>query len=277
MNDLSNLDIRTAIIESILKTFDAIMSLDVEYSEVESLDRPAGDVIQSAVQLSGDMNGILRIQVPTDLARIMLANKGGVNVEELEGDEGISELLSNILNAIGNDFKALLAEAGLACNISTPDAADEPGNQVDPGHLENYEQLIFRHQEHNFQVDAGISISEHASKDASRNDNQEEEAGEGPVDAQQEVVSADDLDLEVILDIPIELTVELGRARIPINELLQLGPGSAISLSKLEGDPVDILANDTLIARGRVVVQDEKYGIRVTEITSRIERIKSLS
>ena len=140
MNDLSNLDIRTAIIESILKTFDAIMSLDVEYSEVESPDRPAGDVIQSAVQLSGDMNGILRIQVPTDLARIMLANKGGVNVEELEGDEGISELLSNILNAIGNDFKALLAEAGLACNISTPDAADEPGNQVDPGHLENYEQ-----------------------------------------------------------------------------------------------------------------------------------------
>ena len=79
------------------------------------------------------------------------------------------------------------------------------------------------------------------------------------------------------MDIPIELTVELGRARIPINELLELGPGSAISLSKLEGDPVDILANDTLIARGQVVVQDEKYGIRVTEITSRMERIKSLS
>ena len=148
---------------------------------------------------------------------------------------------------------------------------------MDFHHLENHEQLIFHHQEHNFQIDVGISASEHASKNASRNDDQEEEPGEGLVDIQQEETSKDDLDLEVILDIPIELTVELGRARIPINELLELGPGSAISLSKLEGDPLDILANDTLIARGQVVVQDEKYGIRVTEITSRMERIKSLS
>ena len=277
MNDLSNLDIRTAIIESILKTFDTMMSLDVEYSEVESPPSPTGDVIQSAIQLSGDTNGILRLQVPADLARIMLANKGDVNVEELEGDEGISELLSDILNSIGNDLTALLSEAGLACNISTSDAADEPGKQVDPEHLEKYEQLIFRHQEHNFQVDVEISTSQHPSKDASQDEDQKEAPSEDPADAQQEETSTDDLDLEVILDIPIELTVELGRARIPINELLQLGPGSAISLSKLEGDPVDILANDTLIAKGQVVVQDEKYGIRVTEITSRMERIKSLS
>lgn len=277
MDDLSNLDVRTAIIESTLKTFDAMMSLDVEYSEVESPDSSAGDVIQSAVQISGDTNGILKLQVPADLARIMLVNRGGVNVEDLEGDEGISELLSDILNSIGNDLKTLLSEAGLACNISTPGAADESGNPVDPGHLENYEQLIFRHQQHSFQVDVGISPCEHSSKDASQDDDQEEKPGEDPMDGQQEVTAADDLDLEVILDIPIELTVELGRAKIPINELLQLGPGSAISLSKLEGDPVDILANDTLIARGQVVVQDEKYGIRVTEITSRMERIKSLS
>ena len=277
MHDLSDLDIRTAIIESILKTFDAMMSLDVEYSEVESPPSSTEDVIQSAARLSGDTNGIIRLQVPADLARIMLANRGGVNVEDLEGDEGISELLSDILYSTGNDLKALLSEAGLACNISTADAADEPGSQVDPGHLENHEQLIFRHQEHNFQVDVAISASEHSSQDAFADDHQEEEPGEGPVDTQQEVTSKDDLDLEVIMDIPIELTVELGRARIPINELLELGPGSAISLSKLEGDPVDIMANDTLIARGQVVVQDEKYGIRVTEITSRMERIKSLS
>ena len=277
MNDLSNLDIRTAIIDSILKTFDTMASLDVEYSEVESPESSAGDVFQSVALLSGDTNTILRIQVPADLARIMVANKGGVNVESLEGDEGISELLSDILNSICNDLKALLSEAGLACDISTPDAADEQADQVDPAQQENYERLIFRHQEHNFQVDAGISACEHAPKDASRDDDQIEESGEGPADAQQEVAPTDDLDLEVILDIPIELTVELGRAKIPINELLQLGPGSAISLSKLESDPVDILANDTLIAKGRVVVQDEKYGIRVTEITSRMERIKSLS
>ena len=87
----------------------------------------------------------------------------------------------------------------------------------------------------------------------------------------------EDLELELLLDIPLEIKVELGRTRIQIQELLKLAPGSAIKLVRLEGEPVDILANDTLIARGEVVVQKEKYGIRVTEITSRMDRIRSFS
>jgi flagellar motor switch protein FliN len=74
----------------------------------------------------------------------------------------------------------------------------------------------------------------------------------------------------------VELTVELGRTKMPISELLKLRPGSAVKLSDLEGDPVDILANDVLIARGEVVIRNEKYGIRITEITSRVERLKGL-
>ena len=77
-----------------------------------------------------------------------------------------------------------------------------------------------------------------------------------------------------MLDIPLEIKVELGRAKIQIQELLKLAPGSAVKLIKLEGEPVDILANETLIARGEVVVQKEKYGIRVTEITTRLDRIR---
>ena len=73
----------------------------------------------------------------------------------------------------------------------------------------------------------------------------------------------------------LEIKVELGRAKIQLQELLRLSPGSAVKLVKLEGEPVDILANETLIARGEVVVQNEKYGIRVTEITSRMDRIRS--
>jgi flagellar motor switch protein FliN len=93
----------------------------------------------------------------------------------------------------------------------------------------------------------------------------ENEAPKGP----------EDFDLDLLLDIPLEIKVELGRTKIQIQELLNLSPGSAVKLTRLEGEPVDILANDTLIARGEVVVQNEKYGIRVTEITSRIDRIKS--
>ena len=93
----------------------------------------------------------------------------------------------------------------------------------------------------------------------------------------KEMQVVEDFDLNLLLDIPLEITVELGRTRIQIQELLSLGPGSTVSLSKLEGEPVDILANDKLIARGEVVLQNKKYGIRITEITSRMDRIKSLS
>jgi flagellar motor switch protein FliN/FliY len=87
----------------------------------------------------------------------------------------------------------------------------------------------------------------------------------------------EDFDLDLLLDIPLEINVELGRARIKVQELLNLTAGSAVKLIKLEGEPVDILVNETLIARGEVVVQNAKYGIRVTEITSRMDRIRSFS
>ena len=92
-----------------------------------------------------------------------------------------------------------------------------------------------------------------------------------------EMRPVEDFDLNLLLDIPLEITVELGRAKIQILELLHLGPGSTVTLSKLEGEPVDILANDKLIARGEVVLQNKKYGIRITEISSRMDRIKSLN
>jgi flagellar motor switch protein FliN/FliY len=86
----------------------------------------------------------------------------------------------------------------------------------------------------------------------------------------------DGSNLDIILDIPLEVTVELGRTKMPIRDLLQLGPGSAVPLSRLEGEPVDILANNKLIARGVVLVKDDKYGIRITEITGRLERLRGL-
>ena len=82
--------------------------------------------------------------------------------------------------------------------------------------------------------------------------------------------------LDFVLDIPMTLTVELGRSQMLINELLKLGRGSVIELSKLAGEPLDILANQRLIARGEVVVVNEKYGIRITEIISPAERVERL-
>jgi len=83
-------------------------------------------------------------------------------------------------------------------------------------------------------------------------------------------------DLDFILDIPLTLTVELGRCRMLINELLQLGQGSVVELQKIAGEPMDVYVNQRLIARGEVVVVNEKFGVRLTDIISPAERILKL-
>jgi flagellar motor switch protein FliN/FliY len=86
----------------------------------------------------------------------------------------------------------------------------------------------------------------------------------------------DDVNLEVILDIPITLSVEIGRTRQTIRNLLQLNQGSVVELDRLAGEPMDVLVNGTLIAHGEVVVVNEKFGIRLTDVISAAERVKKL-
>ena len=83
-------------------------------------------------------------------------------------------------------------------------------------------------------------------------------------------------DMDLILDIPLDVTVELGKVKMAINELLQLGQGSIIELSRQVGEPLDIYINNKLVAKGEVVILEEKFGIRVADIINPAERIKSL-
>lgn len=83
-------------------------------------------------------------------------------------------------------------------------------------------------------------------------------------------------DYELILDIPVQLTVELGRTRISIRNLLQLAHGSVVELDALAGEPMDVLVNGTLIAQGEVVVVNDKFGIRLTDIITPSERVRKL-
>ena len=95
----------------------------------------------------------------------------------------------------------------------------------------------------------------------------------GPVSSYED---PEDRDIDFILDIPLELSVELGRSRMLVNDLLQLGQGSVVELNKLAGEPLEILINNKLVARGEAVVVNEKFGVRLTDIVSPIERVKSL-
>ncbi|MEK6579407.1 MAG: flagellar motor switch protein FliN [Bdellovibrionota bacterium] len=96
-------------------------------------------------------------------------------------------------------------------------------------------------------------------------------AGNAPKAGQPPVQS-----LDFILDIPLKLTVELGRTKVAIRDVLQLAQGSVLELSKFAGEPLEVLVNDKLVARGEVVVVNEKFGIRLTDIISPVERIEQL-
>jgi flagellar motor switch protein FliN/FliY len=85
-----------------------------------------------------------------------------------------------------------------------------------------------------------------------------------------------DRNLALILDIPLRVTVELGRTKMPVNELLNLTQGSVVELSKLAGEPMEVYVNDKLIAKGEAVVVNEKFGVRLTDIISPSERVESL-
>lgn len=90
------------------------------------------------------------------------------------------------------------------------------------------------------------------------------------------IAGDEDFNLDVILDVPVTISMEIGQTKISIRNLLQLNQGSVIELDRLAGEPLDVLINGTLIAHGEVVVVNEKFGIRLTDVISPVERVKKL-
>ena len=114
----------------------------------------------------------------------------------------------------------------------------------------------------------GVSASDLAAADAMMN-------SKGQVAASDEAAGRD-VKLDVILDVPVTLSLEVGRTRLPIRSLLQLNQGSVVELERAAGEPLDVFVNGTLVAHGEVVVVNEKFGIRLTDVVSPAERIRKL-
>jgi flagellar motor switch protein FliN/FliY len=96
------------------------------------------------------------------------------------------------------------------------------------------------------------------------------------LDEDKPITQAEKKKLDTILDIPVTISMEVGRSHISIRNLLQLNQGSVVELDRVAGEPLDVLVNGTLIAHGEVVVVNDKFGIRLTDVISQIERIKKL-
>jgi len=103
-----------------------------------------------------------------------------------------------------------------------------------------------------------------------------EQRQNAPARAPEPPPQTGDVNLDVILDVPVTLSMEVGRTRIPIRNLLQLNQGSVVELDRAAGEPLDVFVNGTLVAHGEVVVVNEKFGIRLTDVISPSERIRKL-
>lgn len=122
--------------------------------------------------------------------------------------------------------------------------------------------------------DWGAALDEQADAEGKNADDYE--AAEIQTLLEDEVTSPDDVNLDVIMEIPVTLSMEIGRTEISIRNLLQLNQGSVVELDRLAGEPMDVMVNGTLVAHGEVVVVNEKFGIRLTDIISPQERVKKL-
>ena len=128
------------------------------------------------------------------------------------------------------------------------------------------------------ETDWGEALKEQAS--AAKNSSQGFAAAEFPEFDEQKSkssgASGDEVKLDVILDVPVTVSLEIGRTKINIRNLLQLNQGSVVELDRFAGEPMDVLVNGTLVAHGEVVVVNDKFGIRLTDIISPSERVRKL-
>ena len=131
--------------------------------------------------------------------------------------------------------------------------------------------------------DWAAAMAEQAEEEAKGEDDTSDEFGAGAevaeldeLEEETEITPKEKRKLDTILDIPVTISMEVGRSNISIRNLLQLNQGSVVELDRVAGEPLDVLVNGTLIAHGEVVVVNDKFGIRLTDVISQLERIKKL-
>lgn len=181
--------------------------------------------------------------------------------------------------AADDDWGAAMAEQAAA--EVTEDAAEENAGEDDAGADWGdalAEQAAAEEGSDDAGADWGDALAEQEAAESSAL--QESEVEQAPVFTEfspKNQLQSTQNDIDFILDIPVQLTVELGRTKISIKNLLQLAQGSVVELDGLAGEPMDVLVNGTLIAQGEVVVVNEKFGIRLTDIITPAERIRKIN
>ncbi len=319
---IRNMDLSDKVPGSVINVFNTMLSMDVLVSHQISQSEHEGMRIVGAVSFAGDAMGLINIHVTAQFARQMAAMMLDMDVNEVDAETDVNDVIGEISNIVGGNLKSIFSDVGLQCELSTPSITSGSGFKIESMNMERYERFAFSFQDHVFFVEFGLKLAEglnvpldevkeikyevtedsppappewpdlSAMAESSEPQPVEMDFPAAPQTQQPEELPAvfhqkkwieepkaaapSDVNLSFLLDIPLEVSIELGRAKLKISQLLKIHEHSVVGLKSLADDPVEILVNNKLIAKGEVVVEAGKYGIRVTEVLSREDRLKTL-
>ena len=237
-----------------------------------------GQMMAGSVCLAGALTGCVHLFVTEDFAKLMTAAMFDITPNEIENINEVLTVIGQACMIIARNLKKHLNSIGHMPELTAPLVTIGKDFSMNQGRMTRCETLAFTQDGNAISVVVGLNVpGEQPVLDDIPKSVPEEPEGVGRKSVPKETPASDIRDRrgsDFILDIPLDVTVELGRAQKRIKELLEVSEGTVIVLSELENDPVDVLVNDVLVARGEVVVENGKYGVRITEVKSRFDRTK---
>ena len=298
-------DISTPVSDQLIEVFDMMLSMKLERSEESLLSSLDKNRLVGTVSFVGSLMGHFNIHIGEEFSRTMTAAMLGIEVDEVSGGDDVKDVISELCNIIGGNLKSKFCDAGMNCAVSTPSLTTGSNFKIETKDMVRYDCFSFLQDDSPVVVELVLNHTDQKEKEASEEKNAADGISPGDIDALlaheklvdpptqgpgnieekaeelgndtlNENISDDQEKIDFILDIPLDVVVELGRNKIKINELYNIGPGSVVEFMNLAGEPLDILVNGTLIAKGEVMVQGEKYGIRIVDVLSRMERIRTM-
>ncbi|SPD74897.1 Flagellar motor switch protein FliN (modular protein) [uncultured Desulfobacterium sp.] len=307
IGQVEEFDIRTPLVDQITEVFDMMLSMQIVSSEENLKSSIDADRLVGAISFVGPLMGNFSIHVSRKFSHQMTASMLGIELEEVEGGDDVKDVISELCSIVGGNLKSKFCDAGMRCELSSPSMTTGTNFKIEAKDMVRYDSFSFFCGGEPIVVDLVLKVDDQIIADDQLTESKADESGNLQTDIDSllavEAVSepqpssgdkwASTTDdgarataggctlteaekLAFILDIPLEVVVELGRNKMQINELYNLGPGSVVEFKNLAGEPLDILVNGTLIAKGQVMVQGEKYGIKIVDILSRMERIRSM-
>ena len=326
-------DIQPVLSNAMSELFDMMLSMELEFKGQDTSARLEGDKIVGSVCFAGSLRGSINIYIGQAFSRQMAAAMLGIEVDELEGDDEVKDVISEVCNIVGGNLKSKFCDSDFICEISTPSYTSGSDFIIESKDLMRYERYVFHHEDERIIIELGLTVDEGAmpedASDAPEEGSAESKLSQDDIDNitseyfndgdQQRAVDSfiavqndkpkappkhdkpsgpgrtsdkprepmtgkdsverpvekerGNRNLDMVLDIPVEIVVEMGRTSISIENLLKICNGSVVEFSNLAAEPVELFINKKLVAKGKIVVEDEKYGIRITEaMTSLNER-----